>query len=83
MLHLSLALSQKKEIAYIEQVLKLKIHHKLDIVQFRNKMYEKPKVGATAAHASLPCYMVATFLCLSRVSPICRSHRCLIHRLCS
>ena len=51
--------SQKKEIAYIEQVLKLKIHHKLDIVQFRNKMYEKPKVGATAAHALPPCYMVA------------------------
>ena len=50
---------QKKEIAYIEQVLKLKIHHKLDIVQFRNKMYEKPKVGAITAHASLPYYMVA------------------------
>ena len=38
--------SQKKEIAYIEKVLGLEIHHKLDINQFRNKMYEKPKVGS-------------------------------------
>ena len=33
---------QKKEIAYIEKVLGLEIHHKLDINQFRNKMYERP-----------------------------------------
>ena len=67
---------QKKELAYLEKVLGLEIHHKLDIVQFRNKMYEKPKVGITAEHTSLPCNMVAkltTFLSLSRVSPICRS----------
>ena len=42
--------SQKKEIAYIEKVLGLEIHHKLDIYQFRNKMYEKPKVGSFMSH---------------------------------
>ena len=35
---------QKKELAYIEKVLGLEIHHKLDIHQFRNKEYERPKV---------------------------------------
>ena len=47
-------LSQKKAIAYIEHVLKLKIHHKLEIEQFRNKLHEKAKVWCTAAvHAPL------------------------------
>ena len=32
------------EVAYVEHVLKAKIHHKLDIDQFRRKEYEKPKV---------------------------------------
>ena len=41
--------SQKKEIAYIEKVLGLEIHHKLDINQFRNKMYEN-KVGSFMSH---------------------------------
>ena len=53
---------QKKEIAYIEQVLKLKIHHKLDIEQFRNKLHEKAKVGCAAAvHAPTvqACYVIA------------------------
>ena len=53
---------QKKEIAYIEHVLKLKIHHKLDIEQFRNKLYEKAEVGcATAIHAPTVhvCYVIA------------------------
>ena len=53
---------QKKEIAYIEHVLKLKIHHKLDIEQFRNKAHEKAKVGcAAAAHAPTvqACYVIA------------------------
>ena len=35
---------QKKELAYIEKVLGLEIHHKLDIRQFRSKVYERPKV---------------------------------------
>ena len=47
-------LSQKKEIAYIEHVLKLKIHHKLDIEQFRNKAHEKAKVWCAAAVHARP-----------------------------
>ena len=47
-------LSQKKEIAYIEHVLKLKIHHKLDIEQFRNKAHEKAKVWCAAASPRTP-----------------------------
>ena len=55
-------MSQKKEIAYIEHVLKRKIHHKLDIDQFRNKLHEKAEVGcATAIHAPTvhACYVIA------------------------
>ena len=39
-----LTLDQKMEVAYVEHVLKAKISHKLDIDQFRRKVYEKPKV---------------------------------------
>ena len=39
-----LTIDQKMEVAYVEHVLKAKISHKLDIDQFRRKVYEKPKV---------------------------------------
>ena len=53
---------QKKELAYIEKVLGLEIHHKLDIELFRNKLHEKAEVGcATAIHAPTvhACYVIA------------------------
>ena len=45
--------AQRKEVAYIEKVLGLEIHHKLDINQFRNKMYERPKVSMNSSKKSM------------------------------